>query len=336
MQKTILVIRIVFFFLCILASYLICLSIKEWDRYQGWAVLIGACLGALVILVDILLKGFSLRGLTAMTFGLFIGWLMAFFLANSPLLEMADAETLFLARLVLFLALMYLGAVLALRGKDEFNLIIPYMRFVPHEVNVPLAVVDTSALIDGRIAGICKSGFLGYALLIPRFVLDELQNVADSRDPVRQAKGRKGLSVINELKRIPGLDLRIHESSVDKPQKVDAKLIFLARSLNAKLLTMDYNLAQLAEFHSVKWLNINALAKALSDEFVIGDSLEVDLVKSGKEPGQAVGFLRDGSMVVVNDSEDFIGESVMVQIQSILPSAGGKMVFAKRNSQEAG
>ncbi len=333
MSKTIFTIRVVFFLLCITASYLICFSIPDWDQYLLWAMLIGAFLGALVILVDVMLKGFSLRGLSALTFGLFMGWLMANFISSSPFFEDTyydgDPTTLFLVRLAMYVILMYLGAVIALRGRDEFNLVIPYIRFVPHGVDVPLVVVDTSALIDGRIVGICASRFMGYALVIPRFVLDELHRIADSPDPQRQAKGRKGLAVLNSLKEMDHVDLRIHESDIGKRQNVDDKLMFLAQSLKGKLLTTDYNLAQMAQFHSVDWLNMNSLAKALNPELTIGETLEIDLVKSGKEAGQAVGFLNDGSMVVVNDGRSFIGRQVTVEVQSILPSQGGKMIFAR-------
>ena len=293
------------------------------------AVFIGTSIGVLVILIDVFLKGFSLRGLTALTFGLFVGWLFAIFISNSPLFENGDPQILFLVRLALFVILMYLGSVIALRGRDEFNLVIPYVRFEPHGVDVPLVVLDTSILIDGRIIGICKSKFMGYALVIPRFVLDELQRIADSSDIQRQTKGRKGLEVLNQLRKMEHLDLRIHESDVSKRQNVDAKLIFLAQSMNAKIITTDFNLAQMAEFHTIDWLNINALAKALNPDFNIGEIFEVELVKEGKELGQAVGFLNDGSMVVVNDGIDLIGQTVRIEVQSILPSAGGKMVFAK-------
>ena len=333
MSKTIFTIRVVFFLLCITASYLICFSIPDWDQYLLWAMLIGAFLGALVILVDVMLKGFSLRGLSALTFGLFVGWLMANFISSSPFFEDTyydgDPTTLFLVRLAIFVILMYLGAVIALRGRDEFNLVIPYIRFVAHGVDVPLVVVDTSALIDGRIVGICASRFMGYALVIPRFVLDELHRIADSSDPQRQTKGRKGLAVLNSLKEMDHVDLRIHESDIGKRQNVDDKLLFLAQTLKGKLLTTDYNLAQMAQFHSIEWLNINSLAKALNPELAIGETLEIDLVKSGKEAGQAVGFLNDGSMVVVNDGRTLIGRQVTVEVQSILPSQGGKMIFAR-------
>ncbi len=329
MAKTILTLRVFFFLVCLFGGWLVWYVIDDWKEYLFLCLFIGGSLGALVILVDIFLKGFSLRGLTALTFGLFVGWLIAFFISESPLFESGDPQTIFLSRLVLFVVMMYLGSVIALRGRDEFNIVIPYTRFVPHGVDVPLVVVDTSALIDGRIYGICASRFMGYALVIPRFTLDELQHIADSPDPQRQAKGRKGLEVLNELNQLENIDIRIHESDVSNRRNVDSKLIFLAQSLKAKLITTDHNLAQMAKFHSVEWLNINALAKALNPELNIGETLEVDLVKAGREPGQAVGFLSDGSMVVVNEGRRLIGQKVRVEVQTVLPSAGGKMVFAK-------
>jgi uncharacterized protein YacL len=200
---------------------------------------------------------------------------------------------------------------------------------VPHEVDVPLVVVDTSVLIDGRIARVCESGFLSAALVIPRFVLNELRSVADSTDTHKQARGRRGLEVLNELRKIRNLDIRITESEVTKREDVDAKLVFLAQSMRAKLLTTDYNLAKMAEFHGVPWLNLNSLAKSLRPELMIGERLDVDLVKPGKEDGQAVGYIEDGSMVVVNHGRTHIGRRVHAEILSMVPTAGGKMIFAR-------
>jgi uncharacterized protein YacL len=329
MNKTLLPIRLVFMVLCAAGGWLVCYTIQEWDDYRLRATIIGLLIGVLVVLVDIMLKGFSLRGLSAITFGLAVGAVVAFFISSSPLFEYGDPQVVYLFRLALFLVCSYLGTVIALRGKDEFNLVIPYVRFVPHDVDVPLVVVDTSALIDGRVAKVCEAGFINAALVIPRFVLTELQQVADSSDPLRQARGRRGLEVLNDLRRIKNLDLRIHESEVSKRQDVDAKLIFLAQSMRAKLLTTDYNLAKMAEFHGVPWLNLNHLAAALRQELSVGDTIEISLVKLGKEEGQAVGFFEDGSMVVVNAARSYVGRRVTAEITSVLPSAGGKMVFAR-------
>ena len=328
MNKTLLVIRIVFIVLCAVASWLLCYTVEEWDRRRELAVMIGLMIGALVVLVDLMLKGFSLRGLTAVTFGLGVGSLIAWLITSSPLLNKGDPTIIYLVQLALFIICTYLGTVIALRGKDDFNLVIPYVRFVPHEVDVPLVVVDTSALIDGRIAKVCQTQFLGAALIIPTFVLNELQDIADSADPVKQARGRRGLQVLNELRAIKHIDIRIHQSDVARRQDIEAKLVFLAQSMRAKLLTTDTNLAKMAQFQGVSWLNLHALEDALRPEMVIGESIAVDLVKIGKEDGQALGYLTDGSMVVVNNGRAFIGKRVTAEIIGVLPSGGGKMVFA--------
>ena len=344
MNSTLRVIRLFFFLLCLAGAWLISYTVPEWDEYRWLAVFIGAAIGALVVLVDIMLKGFSLRGLSALTFGLFVGWACAHLIATSPFFDfpfdskdeggLILAQNVYLVRLSLYVILMYLGAVIALRGKDEFNLVIPYVRFVPHGVDVPLVVVDTSALIDGRLAGICESRFLGYGIVVPRFVIDELQKIADSKDPSRQARGRKGIETLNRLREMKHVDLRINESTVRVRQSVDSKLIYLAQSLKAKLLTTDFNLSQIAEFHNIEWLNLNALAKAMNPDVMVGDTLSIQLTKRGKDEGQAVGYLTDGSMVVVANAKSSIGRTVTVSVESIIPSAGGKMIFANLSQNQ--
>lgn len=339
MNKTLLPIRLVFVALCAAAGWLVQITILAGDHYRIVPIMVGMGIGILVVLVDVMLKGFSLRALSAVTFGIAVGLLVAHMISISPLLEMSpqrndpmDPATIYLIRLGLFVICPYLATVIALRGRDEFNLVIPYVRFVPHEVDVPLVVVDTSVLIDGRIARVCESGFLSAALVIPRFVLNELRVVADSTDVHKQARGRRGLEVLNELRKIKNLDIRITESEVAKREDVDAKLVFLAQSMRAKLLTTDYNLAKMAEFHGVVWLNLNSLAKSLRPELMIGERLEVDLVKPGKEEGQAIGYIEDGSMVVVSGGRPHIGRRVQAEIISVLPTAGGKMIFARQVS----
>lgn len=330
MNKTILTFRIFFLLLsmfgCIVLSYS-----TGWSLVQ--VLFVGIGLAALVILTDILLEGFSLRGLSAITFGLAVGGAIAYLLASSPLFEPLDsdpelAETLFLCRLVLYVVSTYLATVIALRGKDEFNLVIPYVRFNPLNVESPIVVVDTSALIDGRIAAICESRWFGYAMVIPRFVLDELQAIADSPDASRKEKGRKGLEILNRLRKMKHVDLRIHESDVFHHEAVDAKLVYLAHTMKAKLLTTDYNLAKMAEFQGVEWLNITKLLKSVNQEISVGTQINVELVRPGKDAGQAIGYLPDGSMLVVNNARKLIGQEVHVEIDSVVPSSGGKVVFA--------
>jgi uncharacterized protein YacL len=333
MNSTLLPIRLVFVFVCATAGYLVCLTIPDWDSHRLLATAFGFALGLLLVLTDVFLKGFSLRGLSAISFGLGVGTLLSYLVSSSPLLETGDPQVIFLVRLSLFLAATYLCAVIALRGKDEFNLVIPYVRFVPHEVDVPLVVVDTSALIDGRIARICECGFVPGALLIPQFVLRELQLVADSVEPLRRARGRRGLDTLGALKRIKLIDLRIHESEA-KRGEVDAKLVFLASSMKAKLLTTDQNLAKMAEFHGVVCLHPGELSRALQPECAVGEMIEVDLIKPGKEEGQAVGYMSDGSMVVVNDAKGAIGKRASAEIISVMPSGNGRLIFARNLGRE--
>ena len=249
MNKTILIFRIFFLTMSLMACVLLSYVVEEWTLLP--VVFVGMSVAALVILTDILLQGFSLRGLSAITFGLAIGGLIAYLISTSPLFEPLEAdprlaETLFLSRLALYVISMYLATVVALRGKDEFNLVIPYVRFSSQSVEVPLVVVDTSALIDGRIAAICQSRWFGYSLIVPRFVLEELQSVADSSDPARKEKGRKGLEVLNRIRKMKHVDLRIYQSDVPDRDAVDSKLVYLAEAMKAKLLSTDYNLAKLA------------------------------------------------------------------------------------------
>jgi uncharacterized protein YacL len=333
MNRTLQVIRATFFVLCVLGGWLVWIaqgvSSDHWNLWLFMAI--GGGIGTLTILVDIFLKGFSLRSLTAVTFGLLMGVLVASLVSHSPFfdVESIDPNMLFRIRVILFVVTLYLTTVMALRGRDEFNLVIPYVRFMPQEVASPLVVADTSALIDGRVLGVCQSHFLGGTLVVPRFVIEELNRIADSSDPQRQSRGRRGLEVLNELRRVPGLELRVHDVVLENRQQMDDKLIFIARSLKARLLTTDYNLAKLAEFQDVEWLNLNKLARALHPEVTMGDCFSVDLVKPGKEAGQAVGYLGDGSMVVVNEAERHIGREVDVEVVNVVPSAGGKMVFAR-------
>ncbi len=328
MKQTLFIIRAAFLSICILSSWLICYAVSEWDHDRGLALAIGTLIGVLVILVDVLLKGFSLRGLSAITFGIGIGVVIAWLLGSSPLFDRGDPQILYLVRLALFIICPYLGSVIALRGRDEFNLVIPYVRFVPHEVDVPLVVVDASALIDGRIARVCETQFLSAALIIPSFILTELQLIADQPDPVKQARGRRGLEVLNELRKIKNLDIRIHQSDVARRQDIEAKLVFIAQSMRAKLLTTDVNLAKMAQFQGVPWLNLHALEKSLRPELVVGESIEIELLKPGKDEGQAVGYLPDGSLVVVNSARSFIGKRVSAEIIGVLPTGNGKMIFA--------
>jgi uncharacterized protein YacL len=192
-------------------------------------------------------------------------------------------------------------------------------------------VIDTSALIDGRILDIAGTGFLEGTLLLPRFVLTELQGVADSSDPVRRTRGRKGLSVVSELQKIKGMDVRIHDISLRelRREKVDEALVELCKKTESKIMTTDYNLNQIARIEGVSVLNVNDLANSLKPQFLPGEQVKIDVIRPGKEPGQGIGYLEDGTMLVVEDGEGMIGQTAEIIITSMLQTSAGRMVFGK-------
>jgi len=190
-------------------------------------------------------------------------------------------------------------------------------------------LLDTSVIIDGRVADIARSGFLPGTLLIPRFVLNELQYIADSPDGLRRQRGRRGMEVLSELQKLPNILVRISDIDVDGVREVDDKLIVLGKQLKSPVLTNDYNLNRIAELQGVTVLNINELANAVKSVVLPGEVLNINIFQEGKEMGQGVGYMDDGTMVVVENGKDYIGEYMDVHITKVLQTAAGRMIFAR-------
>lgn len=290
---------------------------------------IGAAAAMALIFLEMGLKRVSVRGLSSMVFGLLLGVFMANLVSNILDLLPLGAFVHAVSRVVLTLIFSYLGAVMAMRGKDEFHLIIPYVRFKRQDLDEKITILDTSAIIDGRIADVYKTGFFNDRMVVPRFVLNELQDLADSNDPVRRQKGRRGLEILRQMQKDPALDIRVHEDDVPAESAVDAKLVRLAKVMDASICTTDFNLNRMAGIQGIPVLNIDELAGALKPAIYTGEEVEVKLVKEGREPNQAVAFSDDGTMIVVNDAKALIGQTVGVKINSVLPTAGGRIIFAK-------
>ena len=290
----------------------------------------GIIFGLVVVLIDRLLKGFSLRAFSSATFGLLLGLLFANLLMASDILRFQPVAVQWAARLVVYCTFGYLGMMLAMRSnRDEFSLIIPYVRFARETTQHEPLVVDTNIVIDGRIADLCATGFLSRSLIVPRFILGELQTLADSRDSVKRERGRRGLEILNQLQRSREVDLRIHDTSGDGDLDTDARLVRLAKVLQARLLTNDGALGQVARLQNVPVLNINDLSRALRPVVVAGDELELALVKEGRDPHQAVGYLPDGTMIVVNHARPHLGSTKTVVVSSALQTGAGRLVFAE-------
>ncbi len=190
-------------------------------------------------------------------------------------------------------------------------------------------LVDTSAIIDGRIADIARTGFIPGRLLIPRFVLNELQYVSDSADNLRRQRGRRGMEVLAELQKDPAIPVTITDIDVEGVREVDERLIVLARQLSCPILTNDYNLNRVAELQGVSILNINELANAVKAILLPGETLEMKIIQEGKEYGQGVGYMEDGTMVVVENGHKFIGKTITISVTKVLQTAAGRMIFAK-------
>lgn len=294
-------------------------------------LLIGLVFGLALVLADRLLKGLSLRAFSSATLGLLLGLLFSNLLLASQVLRYQSEETQWIARLVVYCVFGYLGTMLAMRSnRDEFSLMIPYVRFARETTEHEPVVIDTNIVIDGRIAELCATGFLSRMLVVPRFVLNELQLLADSRDPTKRERGRRGLEILNQLQRSRELDLTIHDANTEEIEATtDAQLVRVAKLLQARLLTNDQALCRVARLQKVAVLNLNDLAKALRPAVVPGDELELNLVKEGRDPHQAVGYLADGTMIVVNQARAQIGRAATVVISSALQTAGGRLIFAE-------
>lgn len=295
---------------------------------------VSCVLGAGVFIVlEANLKQVSVRGLSSMVFGLLLGIFMANLVSDIiSLLPLGDVVKPIL-RVILTLAFSYLGAVMALRGKDEFNLIIPYVRFKRQDVKDGVVLVDTSAIIDGRVGDIFKTGFLGGRLVVPRFVLHELQRLADSEDDTKRQRGRRGMEILKSMQKDPAADVRIHEDDLTGPEAVDLKLVKLAKIMDARICTTDFNLSRVASIQGIEMLNINDLINAVKPVVFTGEELEIKLLKEGKEANQAIGYLEDGTMVVVSDGRKALGTTTKVYVTSSLQTQAGRMIFARMERQ---
>jgi uncharacterized protein YacL len=323
------VIRILFLIMSTVGGYAVTQVRPEYVNNPLLGIIIGFGLGWLMIAVDEMLKGFSLRAFSATTFGLLLGTVVALLIDRSGLFEKVDEPTRWLVRLTLFLCFGYIGIILAMRSnKEDFSLIIPYVRFAPQNKPENLLLLDTSVIVDGRIADLIEAEFVEGIIVVPRFVLKELQQIADSADPIKRAKGRRGLEMLNRIQRNQKNEVKIHDGDFPEETGVDAKLIRLARNLRAKLFTNDYNLGQIAELQSVKFVNLHDLAKSLKVILLPGESLTLRIISEGKEKGQGVGYMPDGTMVVVNNASHHIGQEVQAQVQSLLQTGAGVIVFA--------
>jgi uncharacterized protein YacL len=293
----------------------------------------------LVIGLDVFIPQKSLLAMSGVLFGMVVGILTAYcasriidLLVDAYALGSTTSPSASTVKVVVGLIACYLSISFILQTKDDIRFVIPYVEFSKTRKGHHPLLLDTSVIIDGRIAEILETGMTDAPIIIPRFVLNELQMIADSADRLKRNRGRRGLDIVNRLQSIPTIEVQFHDSRVTRDEAaepVDQRLVNLAQKLDARIVTNDYNLNKVAKIRGVGVLNINDLAKALKPLFLPGENMQVKIIKAGEEQGQGVGYLEDGTMVVVEAARDRIGQTVPVVVTSALQTSAGRMVFGR-------
>ncbi len=349
-----LAVRLMFLVLMVTVALLTVASQAQLPEQFDPTTLVGLAIGAtavgvIVLIVDAKTPNKRLTSVVGVYLGICLGLIGA--LAIGALLDVvaeawaikrpnpgpyptAPEIYLGMAKVMIAIVLCYLAVSVVLTTKDDFRLVIPYIEFTKQVRGVRPLVLDSSVLIDGRIESLGQTGFLAASLVVPQFVLDELHTLSDSGDKLKRSRGRRGLDVLSRLQTNPVLDVSIDETDVTG-RSVDHKLLSLAADQNLRVLTTDYNLDKVAEIQGVAVLNLNELAQTLKPQVIPGESLRVEIVKVGESAQQGVGYLPDGTMVVVEDAADRIGDEVMVAVTNSLQTAAGRMFFGRPTDRPA-
>ncbi|MEM8943809.1 MAG: PIN domain-containing protein [Planctomycetota bacterium] len=304
------------------------------NAWLPWLGFLSVLLIAVSVLVgDKLIKQKRLDTITAFYFGLLIGLVLTQVLqaALTPIMP-TDPEWLpNWLQLALATVVCYSCISILLQTKDDFRFIIPYVEFAKEIKGLKPLVLDTSVVIDGRIADVIETRVIDNQLIMPQFVVAELQTIADSSDRLRRGKGRRGLDILNRLRSDTKVDLVIYDRELPQfaGQPVDQKLVLLAKHLDGKVVTNDYNLNKVAKLHDVGVINLNDLSNSLKPVFLPGEHIEVRIIKQGEEATQGVGYLEDGTMVVIEGGREHVNNNVVANVTSVLQTSAGRMVFGK-------
>jgi uncharacterized protein YacL len=297
-----------------------------------WAVFIGMmALCSAVIALDVFIPRKQIDIISSVYLGLLVGMVLTlcFSLALSPFF--AEPGVMGKVQLMLGVIICYSCISLLIQTKDDFRFIIPYVEFSKEIKGVKPYLLDTSVVIDGRIADLVDTNIMDSQFIMPRFVLNELHAIADSSDKMRRSRGRRGLDILNRLRSNPAVDLKIYDREFPEltGQPVDMKLVLLAKNLEGKVITGDFNLNKVARLHNVTVINLNDIANALKPVFLPGETVDVRIVKSGEEATQGVGYLDDGTMVVVEGGREHVTKLVRISVTSVLQTSAGRMIFGK-------
>lgn len=319
------------------------IELSKSENSQSWwtVVIAGMGMAIFALLLDVLTPKRKLTALAGVGFGLLVGMLISGALA--PAVDMlAESYRIMLAeeariaiKWMLGICICYFTISIVMRTKDDFRFVVPYVEFAKQTKGARPVILDTSAIVDGRIHDLCESRLFDAAIVVPRFVLNELQLIADSADKLKRNRGRRGLDVLKKMQGSPTIEVEIDETAMaelDEAKGVDQKLLVLAKACNGRVATTDYNLTKVAQVRGVDVININDLANSLKVVALPGETMQVKIVKPGEESDQGIGYLDDGTMIVVEGARSKIGKIVLLSVTSSLQTSAGKMIFGKFES----
>ena len=329
----------------------------DWLQLRIWILVLGALIGLVVglILAPWIMRGSKgmaifieqnlqktpLQDLIAGAVGLIIGLIICNLIR--PILMVMGIMGI-IAWVLITIFICYLGISIAVKRREELIGIFNNLPRLGKEKGArgekkagSHKLLDTSVIIDGRIADLCESGFLEGTLLVPAFVLEELRHIADSEDVLKRNRGRRGLDVLNSIRKNSRVRVQIYDNkrNLESTGDVDTRLVKLGQHIGAKIVTNDYNLNKVAELHGVEVLNINELANAIKSVVLPGEEMQVQVIKDGKEMGQGVAYLDDGTMIVIDGGKRYVGQTAHVLVTSVLQTAAGRMIFAKLRQDES-
>ncbi|QEL19706.1 PIN/TRAM domain-containing protein [Limnoglobus roseus] len=314
----------------------------------GTSLVLG--LGGLILYTDVREREKDITVISALFFGLLlgmlIGWLISF--TAEPIVravfggfaEETQTRLAHLARLLITLISTYATIALLLQTKDEFRFLIPYVEFSKQVKGGRALVLDTSVIIDGRIADVCDTRLIDTKLIVPKFVLNELQAIADSNDKMKRNRGRRGLDILKRLQNNTKIELVVQDSvgevKAGEKVKVDERLVLFTKAIGGRVVTNDFNLNKIAQLQGVDVINLNEVANSLKTVALPGEYLQLKVVKGGDQPGQGVGYLDDGTMVVIEQGRGQIGNEVSITVTSVLQTPAGRMIFGRIESRPSG
>lgn len=313
------------------------------SEYRVVFIIGAVVLSLLVIGLDLLIPKKSLQAISGVFFGLAVGLLITYginlvlqlifstFIPNLFRVDGTEHPAIGITKVLVGIICCYYCVSFILQTKDDIRFVIPYVEFAKQLRGQRPIILDTSVIIDGRIADICDTGVIDQRLIVPKFVLLELQAVADSADKLKRNRGRRGLDVLNRLQSNQNVEVQVLDEKLpdEQGESVDLKLLLLAQRVNGRVATNDYNLNKVAKVRGVQIININDLANALKPVVLPGEAMTVKIIKAGEEPGQGVGYLDDGTMVVVDQGRSHIGDVIDIAVTSVLQTSAGRMIFGR-------